>query len=262
MIELHEPADAEIVARLQGKEPAVFRNGARDWPARTWSWAHLEVLGRGVTVKCEIGDAMQGTNSHSVMTLAEYVAGVAHGQLDSKSYLSQFDVLKALPQLEDDLRLSLLPKRFGKTLAWIGCAGTFTGLHCDHADNLVAQLVGRKRFTLAAPTACELVYVSKKYDYFTDCSVVDARQPDLNRHPRLAEVQWSSVELGPGDMLFTPAGWWHYVEALEASVTVNRFGLNVAEAAGCSWQFIREALHRAGLYRRNWCTCHGRGPAR
>jgi hypothetical protein len=37
---------------------------------------------------------------------------------------------------------------------------------------------------------------------------------------------WSSIRsftlvLAAGDALFLPAGWWHYVEALEPSITVS-----------------------------------------
>ena len=39
-------------------------------------------------------------------------------------------------------------------------------------------------------------------------------------HPQVAEVQWSAAELTPGDVLYTPPGWWHHVETTSPSVSV------------------------------------------
>ncbi len=52
-------------------------------------------------------------------------------------------------------------------------------------------------------------------------SPVDAEAPDLVAHPRAGEVEWREVILGPGDMLFIPKGYWHYVRALTTSVSIN-----------------------------------------
>jgi ribosomal protein L16 Arg81 hydroxylase len=29
------------------------------------------------------------------------------------------------------------------------------------------------------------------------------------------------VEIGPGDLLFLPVGWWHHVRGLETSITMT-----------------------------------------
>jgi hypothetical protein len=262
VLELSAPSPAEIEAHLGDSQPVVFRQGARHWPAMRWTWASVRDLGTEVAVRCEVGDAMQGTNSHVDTTLAMYMDTVASGAAPASTYLSQFELLARLPALRDDLDFSVLRGRLGRTLAWIGPGGTFTGLHCDHLDNLVVQVVGRKRFRLAAPEVRPKLYPSKKYDFFSELSGVDARRPDLAAHPAFADVAFEDVVLEPGDMLCTPTDWWHCVEALEPSITVNRFNLSPLRTVGRSWQFVRHGLHLAGVYRRSWCTCHARGPAR
>ena len=45
--------------------------------------------------------------------------------------------------------------------------------------------------------------------------------PDLARHPRFARARCTEAVLGPGEMLFIPAGTWHYVRSLTPSLSVN-----------------------------------------
>ena len=41
------------------------------------------------------------------------------------------------------------------------------------------------------------------------------------RFPRFAEAQALAVTLEPGDVLFIPKHWWHFVEAMDTSLSVN-----------------------------------------
>ena len=52
---------------------------------------------------------------------------------------------------------------------------------------------------------------------------VDAFEPDLSRFPRFAGARALECLQHPGDIVFTPSGWWHQVmnESLCFSVTEN-----------------------------------------
>ena len=54
-------------------------------------------------------------------------------------------------------------------------------------------------------------------------SAVDVESPDLVSHPlfALAAEAYVDAVLGPGDALYIPPGWWHYVRSLTPSFTVN-----------------------------------------
>jgi ribosomal protein L16 Arg81 hydroxylase len=52
-------------------------------------------------------------------------------------------------------------------------------------------------------------------------SEVDPLAPDLDRHPLFEEANQIHFDIGPGQTLFIPAGWWHHVEALESSISVS-----------------------------------------
>lgn len=52
---------------------------------------------------------------------------------------------------------------------------------------------------------------------------VDADNPDLAAHPRFGSVDVLHVVLAPGDLLFIPAFWFHRIESLDASISLNWF---------------------------------------
>lgn len=52
-------------------------------------------------------------------------------------------------------------------------------------------------------------------------SAVDVEHPDLAAHPAFAGAHHYDAVLGPGDCLYIPKGWWHYLRALTTSWSVN-----------------------------------------
>ena len=63
-------------------------------------------------------------------------------------------------------------------------------------------------------------------------TLVDIRNPDLERFPRYAEALEAAevADLGPGDAVYIPALWWHNVEALDDfNVLVNYWWRDVPE---------------------------------
>lgn len=45
--------------------------------------------------------------------------------------------------------------------------------------------------------------------------------PDLQKFPRFAEAPFLSCVLAPGELLFIPVKYWHYVRALDLSFSVS-----------------------------------------
>ena len=99
---------------------------------------------------------------------------------------------------------------------WYGPRGTVTPLHHDTANILFCQVRGRKRVTLFDPVWTELVR-----DCVSFYSAIDVEKPDLRRFPFFARVPQWTVTVGPGDALFIPCGWWHFVRGLSTSVSIS-----------------------------------------
>lgn len=125
---------------------------------------------------------------------------------------------QALNELWDDIPAlpEYLRTEHGKQgFFWFGPAGTITPFHHDLTNNFMVQIIGRKRVKLIAP--CHLPKMYNERHCFTP---VDARAIDVQRFPLMANVPVLECVLEPGEILFLPVGWWHYVESLDISVTI------------------------------------------
>jgi hypothetical protein len=50
---------------------------------------------------------------------------------------------------------------------------------------------------------------------------VTLRAPDLAKFPRLRKAKPLRATLAPGEMLFIPGGFWHYIESPDATLSVG-----------------------------------------
>jgi ribosomal protein L16 Arg81 hydroxylase len=155
--------------------------------------------------------------------MGDYVAMVRDGGKSNDYYLVANNRFFGRPDMQRLYsEVPLLPEYLDhtecqhKVFFWFGPGGTVTPLHHDLMNVLVAQVYGRKRFTLIAPEQTPYIY--------NDVGVyagVDCGEPDYSRHPLYRHVRPISVVIGPGDILFIPVGWWHYVTGLDVSIMVS-----------------------------------------
>lgn len=99
---------------------------------------------------------------------------------------------------------------------WIGPAGTITPFHHDLTNNLLIQVKGRKRVHMVPNW--EEARMKQTRRIFSDWTVEDlekARDKGGDSVPMVLEA-----EIGPGDALFIPVGWWHHVVSLDESTSV------------------------------------------
>jgi Cupin-like domain len=98
---------------------------------------------------------------------------------------------------------------------WMGPQGTVTPWHHDLSNNLLMQFVGRKRVRLIA--AHDTYRMRNTRHCFSDWSAEDLLpgSGDLSRPPVLECI------IGPGEAVFIPVGWWHHVEALDATIGMS-----------------------------------------
>ncbi|RLU14712.1 hypothetical protein DMN91_012599 [Ooceraea biroi] len=111
---------------------------------------------------------------------------------------------------------------------WIGSKGAHTDCHRDtYGYNLVAQVYGRKLWLLYPPNNA-LIPVRIPYEESTVYSRFNIYCLSEEEQCYLMEsvpVKPKLIVLEPGDVLFVPNGWWHYVESLDTvNISVNLWG--------------------------------------
>ncbi|CAG8571702.1 12888_t:CDS:2 [Acaulospora morrowiae] len=141
------------------------------------------------------------------------------------------------------------------TNAWFGPKGTISPMHTDPYHNLLAQVVGRKYVRLYSPNETYKVYPFEKDGFLNNTSQVSAacsrsafffccmtrifeanqtfivvlnrmskvevENPNLDQFPLFATAQYKECILEPGELLYIPPGWWHYVRSLSVSFSDN-----------------------------------------
>jgi len=99
---------------------------------------------------------------------------------------------------------------------WFGPKGTITPLHHDPMNIFMAQVQGRKQIKIIPSNEIDLIY-----NHYSVYSQVDISNPDYDKFPNFRQATVIDLELAPGEVLFLPVGWWHYVKALDRSMTVS-----------------------------------------
>jgi hypothetical protein len=131
-------------------------------------------------------------------------------------YLESLPAADYLPAFAAGHVMPLLDARVAPRI-WIGNAVKIN-THFDLVYNIACVIGGRRRFTLFPPDQLPNLYLAP-LDFTPSgapVSLAQLTQPDHARYPRLAEAlrHARQAELGPGDALFIPYGWWHHVESL------------------------------------------------
>lgn len=210
--------------------PVIMSDALGDWPlftmGRDESLRHFAEL-QGIT---RHGDYVKKTFSTDrdfrSTSMADFIASLdapqskpADGQ--PPAYMGNNILPERLLALIDFPpyfeRSQYIPPRI-----WIGPKGTLTPLHRDDTDNLFAQVWGRKSFILAAPhhrPALGTWSTSPKGGL--DGCDFNPDAPDYQRFPEARQVPFLRIELQAGDLLFLPEGWFHQVESVSTSLSVN-----------------------------------------
>lgn len=225
---VHRPDAQTFLDRYySSNRPVIITGMMDDWPARQrWNLDHFRDAYGEREVEVQFGrsaDADYELNSIAHkrrMRFGDYVELVRNAGSSNDFYMTANNDStnrQALAGLWNDI--VQLPEYLDPTqpggFFWFGPAGTVTPFHHDLTNNFMAQVIGRKRLRLIP--ACELANVYNHRHCFTP---VDGGNIDLTRFPDMARAQVLECVIEPGEILFLPVGCWHYVEALDISVTV------------------------------------------
>lgn len=136
-------------------------------------------------------------------------------------YVQHGDLRRA-PRLAAEIGpLDYLPRRIrDRSLLWVCGPGTVNPLHWDTNHVALLQVQGEKRFVIFPPED------SPKLGSLVDRSIwrstaLDLGAIDRARFPEVDRAEAWTCTIGPGDLLFLPYRWWHYMECEGGSISVS-----------------------------------------
>ena len=113
----------------------------------------------------------------------------------------QFRVPFALPKFIDS---------YSNVFLWLGSPGTRSGLHFDLPDNFHAMVDGNKTVVLFPPEDSAYLY---PYPDIPTKSQLDPLRTDWSTSfPNLDKTHPMYAYLTPGDLLYLPKLWWHWLD--------------------------------------------------
>ena len=124
---------------------------------------------------------------------------------------------EVMPGIVPDLPMPLVRDDQERlTSLWIGNRSR-TAAHYDRPHNLACVVSGERRFLLFPTDQIRNLYIGP-VDFTIAgqaISLVDCENPDLERFPKYREALEAAevAVLCPGDVLYIPSLWWHYVSS-------------------------------------------------
>ncbi|WP_311268460.1 cupin-like domain-containing protein [Sphingobium sp. WCS2017Hpa-17] len=210
--------------------PVLIKGAIADWPALArWTPDYLAETVGDAMIEYQGGRAnaqdyeLKKEKHRKRAPFRQFIALARKGGNDA--YLTASNSAAngpALRPLEADLGPIDAYLTRAPGMLWIGGEGTFTPLHFDLTNNLLAQVTGSKRVILIPPSqARRLAHRSHVFSDVRD--VTDEAR--LKLHPQARDVLRYEVRLAPGDLLFIPIGWWHQVrsESFSTMLTYTNF---------------------------------------
>lgn len=217
--------------------PTIFRGQTADWEvvraarqSPQAALAYLSACASSVPAEVWVGPAeskgrffytedLSGLNfERRLAALPEIIAALGKavaGRSSQSIFAGAVNLARHVPALADQVPMALLPEdQHRLTSLWIGTPSR-TAAHWDYSDNLACPVLGMRTFLLFPPEALPDLYLGP-LDWTPagqPVSMVDCEQPDLVRYPRYAQALGRAqvARLTPGDALFIPSMWFHYV---------------------------------------------------
>lgn len=189
---------------------------SKDSPAWTkWNYDYFKEIAGDKEVdllgKEDASNDKAASSPVARMKFGEYLDLIEREPTDLRIFL--FNLMKLKPELNKDIIYNDLTG--GKVLQWLpylffGGAGSSTRNHfdIDMSNVFLSQYKGVKKIWLFPLEQSDLMY-KLPYNFH---SIANLKDPDYEKFPALKYLKGYEAEIHPGETIFMPSGWWHYIQ--------------------------------------------------
>lgn len=214
-----------LAEHYAAQRPVVLTGLIDHWPAARWTFDRLAGFSPDTPVEVQAGregDAEYESNAHRhrrTMPLGDFLARVATPGNDVYMTAGNEGTnRRALAPLWDeigDLPGYLVPQPGRDGFLWAGPQGTVTPWHHDLTNNLLVQVAGTKRVTLVSSAQTPAMRNHRH------CYSLFAGDAAMTAAAEAVRPMALTCDLGPGEALFIPVGWWHHVVGLTPTIGLS-----------------------------------------
>ena len=211
-------SDKDFIATyLKPGKPVILTDFIhKDSPALSkWSYEYFkEIAGdQIISLYGKEEDSQDRVASAPVtqMKFSEYLDLIEREPTDLRIFL--FNLLKLKPELNKDIIYNDVTG--GKVIKWLpylffGGEGSSTRNHydIDMSNVFISQYKGIKKIWLFPLDQSTYLYKIP----FNFHSLANLKDPDYEKFPALKYLKGLEAEIHPGETLFMPSGYWHYIQ--------------------------------------------------
>lgn len=215
--------DKDFIKNLPTDRPLVLR-GLTEKTAclKSWNWDYLKKM--MANTEQPYTDTFSGNSFNSGMKKTDEL--FENILSDRPQYSLMFgDILTKETRLLNDLEtakwIDLKAFSFKLNKSWkFFAAGKKrnTNLHCELGSGLIMQILGEKRWIIFSPKYSANIYPKISWKMYIE----SARFPDFSkaRNEPLG-IEGFEVLLKPGEVLYCPAYFWHFITNETAAVSIS-----------------------------------------
>lgn len=221
---------------LNKGQPVIIKDFvSKDSPCWTkWSYDYFKEIAGNEQI--DVYGREEESQNHAAsppvgrMSFGQYLDKISKEPTELRLFL--FNLMKIRPELKKDVIFNDVTG--GKVLQWLpymffGGEGSATRNHfdIDMSHVFITQFQGKKRIWLFPNDQSDLMY-KLPYNFH---SIANLKTSSVSEYPAIEYLDGYEAVIGPGETLYMPAGWWHYIqyETEGYSISVRALANSVTE---------------------------------
>lgn len=236
---IHNATPEQVFELIDSKrKPLIFSGLSKDFEfLRGWDLDFFSNYPEKVPVQKPESDGVNYFIKYFRMPLSEFAARIKAGE---NMYIGAREIMKGggkrsdkdgLGRLKDKFVMPRFidPQRIYSSNLWVGAGNNRTLLHFDPWDGLLMLAQGEKEFVMFPDKETPKMAMVSPFDLkkLATGAVLHSKIKPLTVQPEFQEefrkAQGFRGKIVPGEAIFIPAGYWHYVESTGVNIGINFF---------------------------------------